>query len=51
MCRIQGISVIAVMHQGDWAERFADRIIGLNNGKLVLDIKGRKMTEREKMLL
>ena len=51
MCRIQGISVIAVMHQGDWAERFADRIIGLNNGKLVLDIKGRRMTEREKMLL
>ncbi|MBP3963359.1 MULTISPECIES: phosphonate ABC transporter ATP-binding protein [Paenibacillus] len=51
MCQTQGISVVAVMHQGDWAERFADRIIGLNNGKLVLDIKGRKMTEREKMLL
>ncbi|MCQ6560127.1 phosphonate ABC transporter ATP-binding protein [Paenibacillus mendelii] len=51
MCELQGISVIAVMHQGDWAERFADRIIGLNNGQLVLDIKGRRMTEREKMLL
>ncbi|WP_219837492.1 phosphonate ABC transporter ATP-binding protein [Paenibacillus sp. R14(2021)] len=51
MCRIQGVSVVAVMHQGDWAERFADRIIGLNNGELVLDIKGRKMTEREKNLL
>lgn len=51
MCRIQGISVVAVMHQGDWAERFADRIVGLSNGEIVLDIKGRKMTEREKNLL
>ncbi|AZN41940.1 phosphonate ABC transporter ATP-binding protein [Paenibacillus albus] len=51
MCKIQGVTVIAVMHQGDWAERFADRIIGLNNGELVIDIKGRRLTEREKMLL
>ncbi|QHW34542.1 ATP-binding cassette domain-containing protein [Paenibacillus rhizovicinus] len=51
MCRIQGVSVVAVMHQGDWAERFADRIIGLNDGRIVLDIKGRRMTEREKNLL
>ncbi|REE80089.1 phosphonate transport system ATP-binding protein [Paenibacillus taihuensis] len=51
MCKTQRISIVAVMHQGDWAERFADRIIGLNNGELVLDIKGRRMTEREKMLL
>jgi phosphonate transport system ATP-binding protein len=51
MCQTQNISVVAVLHQGDWAERFADRIIGLNGGKLVLDIRGRKMTEREKMLL
>ncbi|WP_308634293.1 phosphonate ABC transporter ATP-binding protein [Paenibacillus silvisoli] len=51
MCKTQGVSVVAVMHQGEWAERFADRIIGLNNGQLVLDIKGRRMTEREKMLL
>ncbi|MBB3110322.1 phosphonate transport system ATP-binding protein [Paenibacillus phyllosphaerae] len=51
MCKSQGITVIAVMSQGDWAERFADRILGLNNGKLVVDIKGRRMTEREKMLI
>ncbi|MFC4809546.1 phosphonate ABC transporter ATP-binding protein [Paenibacillus sp. GCM10023250] len=51
MCRIQQISVVAVMHQGDWAERFADRIVGLNSGEIVLDIKGRRMTEREKSLL
>ncbi|GGD63609.1 phosphonate ABC transporter ATP-binding protein [Paenibacillus nasutitermitis] len=51
MCKIQGISVIAVMHQGDWAERFADRILGLSGGELVLDVKGRRLTEREKQLI
>lgn len=51
LCRDQGVIVIAVMHQGDWAERFADRIIGLNHGKLVVDVRGRRLTEREKSLL
>lgn len=51
MCKTQGISVVAVLSQGDWAERFADRILGLNAGKLVIDIKGRRMTAREKMLI
>ncbi|MFB9330415.1 phosphonate ABC transporter ATP-binding protein [Paenibacillus aurantiacus] len=51
MCATQGITVVAVLSQGDWAERFADRILGLNGGKLVVDIKGRRMTAREKMLL
>ncbi|MFC4101136.1 phosphonate ABC transporter ATP-binding protein [Paenibacillus xanthanilyticus] len=51
MCQTQGITVVAVLSQGDWAERFADRILGLNAGKLVLDIKGRRMTAREKMLI
>lgn len=51
MCHSQGVTIIAVIHQGDWAERYADRILGLNSGKLVLDIKGRRLTEREKQLL
>ncbi|WP_139999123.1 phosphonate ABC transporter ATP-binding protein [Paenibacillus paridis] len=51
LCKEQGVIVIAVMHQGDWAERFADRILGLNNGKLVVDVTGRRLTEREKSLL
>ncbi|NIK76688.1 phosphonate transport system ATP-binding protein [Paenibacillus castaneae] len=51
LCREQGVIVIAVMHQGDWAERYADRIIGLNKGKLVLDVRGRRLTEREKAML
>ncbi|RXZ81839.1 ATP-binding cassette domain-containing protein [Paenibacillaceae bacterium] len=51
LCKNQGITVIAVMHQGELAERFADRILGLNQGNLVLDIRGRRMTSRERMLL
>lgn len=51
LCKEQGVIVIAVLHQGDWAERFADRIIGLSGGRLVLDVKGRRLTEREKQLL
>lgn len=51
LCKEQGFIVIAVLHQGDWAERFADRIIGLNGGELVVDVYGRRLTEREKNLI
>ena len=36
LCKQQGLIVIAALHQGDWAEKYADRIIGLNAGKIVL---------------
>ncbi|MBH5317736.1 ATP-binding cassette domain-containing protein [Paenibacillus sp. GSMTC-2017] len=49
LCKNEGKIVIAVMHQGDWAERYADRILGLNKGNLVVDVYGRRLTEREKM--
>lgn len=51
LCKNEGLIVIAVLHQGDWAERYADRILGLNEGELVLDVYGRRLTEREKKLL
>ncbi|REK77094.1 phosphonate ABC transporter ATP-binding protein [Paenibacillus paeoniae] len=51
LCKKEGIIVIAVLHQGDWAERYADRILGLNKGNLVVDVYGRRLTEREKMQL
>ncbi|QNK55204.1 phosphonate ABC transporter ATP-binding protein [Paenibacillus sp. PAMC21692] len=51
LCKDEGIIVIAVLHQGDWAERYADRILGLNGGQLVLDVYGRRLTEREKRQL
>jgi len=37
ICRAQGITVICNIHQVDFALKFADRIIGLSAGKIVLD--------------
>ncbi|GGF90105.1 phosphonate ABC transporter ATP-binding protein [Paenibacillus abyssi] len=51
LCKQQGLIVIAVIHQSDLAERFADRILGLNRGKLVLNIRGRRLTQGEKLQL
>lgn len=51
LCVNRGVSVVAVLHQGDWAERFADRILGLSGGELVLDVRGRRLTAREKTLI
>lgn len=47
----QGMTVIAVIHQSDLAEKFSDRIIGLNQGSLVLDVRGRRLTTAEKLQL
>ncbi|HUC90568.1 MAG TPA: ATP-binding cassette domain-containing protein [Paenibacillus sp.] len=51
LCHTQGVTMIVVLSQSDWAERFADRILGLNRGELVFDITGRRLTQREKTLL
>jgi phosphonate transport system ATP-binding protein len=51
MCASHNLIVVTVLHQGDWAERFADKIIGLNEGKIVFDVRGRRLTSREKMML
>ncbi|WP_270171304.1 phosphonate ABC transporter ATP-binding protein [Paenibacillus sp. SYP-B4298] len=47
----QGLTVIAVLHQSELAEKYSDRIIGLNQGQLVLDVRGRRLTTAEKMQL
>ncbi|MBD2847763.1 ATP-binding cassette domain-containing protein [Paenibacillus sp. IB182496] len=51
LCRKQRLIVVAVLHQSEWAERFADRILGLNEGRLVVDIRGRRLTHGEKLKL
>lgn len=51
LCKDQGLIVIASLHQGDYAERFADRTFGLGGGKLLFDVKGRRLTESEKRQL
>lgn len=37
ICDEQGISVVANLHQLDYARDYAHRIIGLNNGRIVFD--------------
>ncbi|XEC92547.1 phosphonate ABC transporter ATP-binding protein [Paenibacillus tarimensis] len=51
LCTEQGLTVIAVLHQQDWAEKYADRIWGLNNGRMVFDVQGRRLTYGEKSML
>lgn len=44
-------TIICVLSQIDYAEKYATRIIGLHDGKIKLDVTGRKLTqiEREEM--
>ena len=47
----ENVLLIITIQQLDLAERYATRIIGLSKGKIVLDIKARKLTHREKELI
>lgn len=51
LCRKQKVTVIAVFHQLELAERYADRIWGLSGGQLVVDVSGRRLLHREKELI
>ncbi|NEW05632.1 ATP-binding cassette domain-containing protein [Paenibacillus sp. SYP-B3998] len=51
LCQERRMSVIATLHQVELAERYATRIWGLSEGKIVLDIPARSLTMREKMLI
>ncbi|MBD0380271.1 phosphonate ABC transporter ATP-binding protein [Paenibacillus sedimenti] len=51
LCQERNMSVIATLHQVELAERYATRIWGLSEGKIVLDIPARSLTMREKQLI
>jgi phosphonate transport system ATP-binding protein len=42
----QGITVICNLHQVDLALRFSDRIIGLTNGKIILDVPNKNIDHK-----
>lgn len=44
ICDRDGITVVVNLHQVDLARRFADRIIGMNSGKIVFDGRPEQMT-------
>lgn len=43
--RRQGASVLCSLHDVDLARRFADRIVGLRNGRVVFQVRGRALSE------
>jgi len=47
----RGIAVVAVLSNLEWAEKFADRIVGLREGRVVFDVFGRRLTGRERTML
>jgi len=46
ICMAQGITVICNIHQVDFALKFADRIIGLSSGRIVMDEPIKNVTEK-----
>ena len=40
-----GLTVIATLHHVDYARRFADRIVGLADGRLVVDVPAAELDD------
>lgn len=51
LCDDKGLTIICVVRNLEWAERYGTRIIGLEAGELTLDVRGRRLTGAEKMKL
>ncbi|MCD1257733.1 ATP-binding cassette domain-containing protein [Paenibacillus athensensis] len=51
LCSERQMTVIATLHQLELAERFATRIWGVRDGKIVLDIPARRLTYGERQLV
>ncbi|WP_199614088.1 phosphonate ABC transporter ATP-binding protein [Paenibacillus alkalitolerans] len=48
LCKHENILVICVFQNIEMAEKYSSRIIGLDNGKIALDVSGRRLTSAEK---
>lgn len=51
LAREEGILVLCALQNIELAERYASRIIGLRDGKVELDVRGRRLTGGEKIKL
>lgn len=51
LCETQNITVICTLNQMNLAEKYATRILGLSEGEIVVNVSGRRLTQREKDLL
>jgi phosphonate transport system ATP-binding protein len=48
LCVEKGTTIVAALHRLELAEKFADEIWGMHEGKLVLQVMGRRLTAAEK---
>jgi phosphonate transport system ATP-binding protein len=48
LCEEKSTTVVAALHRLELAEKFADEIWGLQDGRLVIQVQGRRLTAAEK---
>lgn len=51
LCRERRTTIVVALHRLELAEKFADEIWGLQDGRLILDVRGRRLTAAEKIKL
>jgi phosphonate transport system ATP-binding protein len=51
LCQEKGATIVAALHRVELAEKFADEIWGMQDGRLVLNVRGRRLTAAEKLQL
>jgi len=51
LCREKGTTIVAALHRTELAEKFADEIWGMQDGRLEMKIRGRRLTAAEKIRL
>ncbi|XID94467.1 phosphonate ABC transporter ATP-binding protein [Paenibacillaceae bacterium WGS1546] len=49
LCRDKGTTIVAALHRTELAEKFADQIWGMQDGRLIIDIRGRRLTAAERL--
>jgi len=49
LCAEKGTTIVAALHRLELAEKFADEIWGMQDGRIVLQVKGRRLTAAEKL--
>ena len=51
LCHEKGTTIVAALHRVELAEKFADERWGMQEGRLIVNIKGRRLTASEKLRL
>lgn len=49
LCSERGATIVAALHRLELAEKFADEIWGMQDGRVVLNVRGRRLTGAERV--